>query len=143
MIQADLSDAVVEAVPPLVQEIVVFTVCGLAYVLSRLRARSTWTRRAAAVAIAALCAFLIVKNQPVVYDMAHDDTGRRTIQLVQKWIRSARPSSPAAFFALWGGDDWALAYARDVTRELASFDLLPQRADVAEALQQYGRLHTL
>ena len=143
MIQADLSDAVVEAVPPLVQEIAVFTVCGLACVLSRLRAHSTLVGRAAVVATTALCAFLIVKNRPVVYAMTHDDTGRRTIQLVQDWIRSARPSSPVAFFALWGGDDWALAYARDVTHELASFDLLRQRADVAEAMQQYGRLHTL
>jgi hypothetical protein len=48
----------------------------------------------------------------------------------------------ASLFLTVGGEFWALSYGRDVTREIHPFDLLPNRADVRQALNRYGVIHT-
>ena len=134
-------DVPVEDVPSLLQTTVIFSLLALAFVLSDLRLRSAVLRRGAVVLCAAICLVLAVQNRSAVYDLTHDATGRQIIADTRQFLADNQFATPPAFFSPWGGEFWALAYANGVTGELQNFDLLPNRANVKQAVNQHGRLY--
>ncbi len=131
-----------EDIPALLQLATIFALLALAYLINDLKRVSPQMRRMAIVLVGALGIFLAVQNQPSVYALTHDDTGRRIIASAQQFVTDHEFAAPPAFFSPWGGEFWALSYGRDVTREIHPFDLLPNRADVRQALNRYGVIHT-
>ncbi len=134
-------DVPVEDVPSLLQMTVIFSLLALAFVLSDLRLRSVVLRRTAVATCAVICLVLAVQNRSVVYDLTHDATGRQIITDAQQFLADNQFASSPAFFSPWGGEFWALAYADRVTGELQNIDLLPNRANLKQAVSQHGRLY--
>lgn len=134
-------DVPVEDVPSLLQMTAIFSLLALAFVLSDLRLRSVGLRRAALAMCAVICLLLVAHNRSVVYDLTHDATGRQIIADAQQFLADNQFTAPPAFFSPWGGEFWALAYAGSVTGELRNFDLLPNRANLKQAVNQHGRLY--
>jgi hypothetical protein len=130
-----------EDIPALLLLATIFALFALAYLIDDLM-RFHWMRRVTLILVSALAIFLAVQNQPSIFSLTHDDTGRRVIASAQEFVADHQFSTPPAFFSPWGGEFWALSYGRDVTRELQPFDLLPNRADVQQALDRYGIIYT-
>ncbi len=131
-----------EDITALAQISVIFLLLAYVFLLSNLKGRWRVLRRGGLMLGIATSVVLIVQNQPFISGMTHDTTGRDIISAAQKFVADAKLPSPAGFFAPWGGEFWALAYGRDVEHSLLNFDLLPNRANIAEAMNQYGRLFT-
>ena len=130
-----------EDIPALLLLTTIFMLPALAYLINDLKRVSPWLRRIALVVASALGVLLAVQNQPSVYAVTHDDTGRRIITAAQQFVTENQFATPPAFFSPWGGEFWALSYGRDVTHEIQQFDLLPNRADVQQALNRYGVIY--
>ena len=130
-----------EDIPALLQLSTIFTLLALAYVLNDLKRYGPMVSRLTIGLVIVLAGFLAVQNQPSIYALTHDTTGRRIITAAQQFVAEGQFTAPPAFFSPWGGEFWALSYGRDVTHEITQFDLLPNRADVQQAMQRYGGIH--
>ena len=131
-----------EDIPALLQLTTIFTLLALAYLFNDLRRYSPLARRLALALALVLGIFLAAQDQPSVYALTHDTTGRRIIAAAQQFVADGQFPTPPAFFSPWGGEFWALSYGRDVTHEITQFDLLPNRVNVQQAMNHYGEIHT-
>ncbi len=128
-----------EDIPALLQMTTLFILLALAFLLSDFTRPAL--RRAGLAFAAAVGVWLVVQNQPMVYALTHDTTGRRIIADAQQFVADGQFATPPTFFSPWGGEFWALSYASRVTGELKNFQLLPNRANLTEALNKAGRLY--
>jgi hypothetical protein len=131
-----------EDIPALLLLTTIFVLLALAYLINDLMRYSQWMRRMAIGLVVALGIISAVQNQPSIYALTHDNTGRRIIASAQEFVADHQFSTPPAFFSPWGGEFWALAYGRDVTHEIHPFNLLPNRADLRQAQNFYGVIYT-
>ncbi len=140
--QASFPGEPLDDIPAMLTPGFIFALSGLVFLFSDLRARSVWWWRGGIALSAVACAFMIVVNQPYVSQLTHDQTGRNIIRDAQRFVAASNFASPPAFFSPWSGEFWALSYGATVTGEIENFDLLPNRADLKEAVEHYGRVHT-
>ncbi|HET7376528.1 MAG TPA: hypothetical protein VFK30_07460, partial [Anaerolineae bacterium] len=132
----------IEDVPALLQPTVIVTLLGFAYLCHTLGQRSIWLARGGVGVALSVSVVLGVQNQPFISRLTHDTTGRDIISAAQKFVADAKLPAPAGFFAPWGGEFWALAYGQDVEQSIPNFELLPNRAKLADALNHYSVLYT-
>ena len=99
-----------EDIPALLQLSTIFTLLALAFLLNDLQRYGPLVRRVAIGVVIVLAGFLAVQNQPSVYALTHDTTGRRIITAAQQFVAEGRFATPPAFFSPWGGEFWALSY---------------------------------
>ncbi len=141
-VQGSFPGEQIEDVPALLQTTVIVALLGFAYLFHTLRHRSIWLARGGVAFALGVSVVMSVQNQPVVFGLTHDTTGRDIISAAQTFVADAHLSSPAGFFAPWGGEFWALAYGQAVEQSIPNFELLPNRDNLAESLNQYGVLYT-
>jgi hypothetical protein len=141
-LQATFPGRIMDDIPMMLLPTIIYLLCGFVFLVSELSARWPVVERIALAACAVACGLSVIANQPAVYAMTHDETGRRIIADARQFLADNQFASPPAFFSPWGGEFWALSYGRDVTQEIPQFDLLPNRADVRQALDRYGVIHT-
>jgi hypothetical protein len=140
-LQASFPRRVMDDTPMMLLPAVICLLCGFVFLIVVLAQRWPLVERIALAGSALACGFLIINNQPVVYSFTHDTTGRQIINEAQQFLSDNQFAAPPAFFSPWGGEFWALSYGRDVTHEIRQFDLLPNRADIRQALERYGAIH--
>jgi hypothetical protein len=131
-----------EDIPALLQTTIIAVLLGFAYLLHFLRDRSIWLARGGISVAVAVSVLMSIQAQPMIYGWTHDTTGRTIISAAQKFVADAKLSSPAGFFSPWSGEFWALAYGQDIEQSIPNFALLPNRANLAQALKEYGVLYT-
>jgi hypothetical protein len=90
----------------------------------------------------AMIGVMAINNLPTIYAYTHDAIGSRIIADAQQFVADGHFSTPPAFFSPWSGEFWALAYGMEVTHEIENFNLLPNRANLKDAVERYGRVHT-
>jgi hypothetical protein len=140
-LQATFPGRVMDDTPMMLLPAVICLLCGFVYLMVTLSQRWPVIERMALAGSAVACGVLIISNQPAVYGLTHDTTGRQIINAAQQFVADSHFAAPPAFFSPWGGEFWALAYAHDVTGDLQNFDLLPNRADIRQAYQRYGTIY--
>jgi len=140
--QASFPGELMDDIPAMLIPVVVFFLMGFVFLFGELRRTSEGAWRAGAAVGAVVCGLMCAVNQPMVARLTSDQTGRRIITDAQQFVRSGGFASAPAFFSPWSGEFWALSYGRDVTGEITHFDLLPNRADLRQAAQRYGVIHT-
>jgi hypothetical protein len=141
-LQATFPDWVMDDMPMMLLPAVICLLYGFVFLITELAARWPFVERIALAGCAVSCGFLIMINQPVVHGMTHDTAGREIIDDAQQFLIDNQFAAPPAFFSPWGGEFWALSYGRDVAHDIQNFDLLPNRANVRQALTRYGVIHT-
>jgi len=132
----------IEDTPALLWPAVLCALCGFAFVLTELRTHQRRVYYVGAGLSIVLSGVMVVNHVPQIYAYTHDAIGSRIIADAQQFVTAGRWAAPPAFFSPWSGEFWALAYGADVTHEITNFELLPNRADLAEAVARYGRVHT-
>lgn len=140
--QASFPGELMDDIPAMLIPAFVFFLLGFVFLCNDVRRSSEWAWRAGAAGGAIVCGLMIAVNQPLVSQLTGDQTGRRIITDAQQFVRDGRFASAPAFFSPWSGEFWALSYGRDVTGELTRFELLPNRADLGQAAQRHGVIHT-
>lgn len=140
--QASFPGELMDDIPAMLLPAFVFLLMGSVALFADLRRRSEPMWRTGVVAGAVVCGLLAAVNQPLVGRLTHDQTGRQIIRDAQQFVRDGGFAAPPAFFSPWGGEFWALSYARNVTGEITHFDLLRNRASIKRAARTYGVIHT-
>jgi hypothetical protein len=142
LLQSSFPGELMDDIPAMFQSMHIFLLCGLVFLIAEWRTRSIKLHRSSLITAALISGFMIVQNQPVVYALNHISTGRQIISAAQRFVVDAQLPTPPAFFSPWGGEYWSLSFGREVTRDLTNFDLLPNRANLAQALKEYGVIYT-
>ena len=104
-------------------------VLGLGLLAEMIAGRQWLWQAAALMLLAGGALAMIAANEPGVWSLTHDPSGRATIDNVVS-ARLVQTAERPVVFALWGRDFFALKYAQAVTGELASIDVVDHRADV-------------
>jgi len=140
--QASFPGELLDDIPAMLVPGFIFALSGLVFLFTDLRPRSKWLWRGGVLIGVVVCAFMIAINQPYISKLTHDQTGRNIIRDAQQFVSDGHFTSSPAFFSPWSGEFWALSYGETVTGEIQNFDLLPNRANLKEAVERYGRVHT-
>ncbi len=133
-------NSMAEDVPALLLISTIFVLLALAFLLSDFTRPVLHRMGLAFTALIAI--WLAVQSQPMVYALTHDTTGRQIIADAQQFVDDGHFATPPAFFSPWGGEFWALSYGSGVTGDLKNFDLLPNRANLKDTIDRYGRIYT-
>ncbi len=96
----------------------------------------------AVIALSLAAILFIYNNGPTIYRMTHDSGGQQIIDGV-KAAEVDRVTEHPVVMALWGRDYFALAYAHNVTGELARVEMVDHRADVDEVVASGQTLYVL